>query len=81
MLHRTSTLKLRVEDKAGATPQPEPGPIERIQERLAEIDLQLRTLGEMHRLQGDALAGRLIATLERERDQLLAQVVGRPAVR
>ena len=45
-----------------------------IRERLAQIDGQLEGLKQMHQKRGDALAGRLIETLERERAALLAKL-------
>ncbi len=43
-------------------------------ERLSQIDEQLAGLRQAHQQKGDALAGRLIETLERERAQLLAKL-------
>jgi hypothetical protein len=51
-------------------------PLAPLRERLGEIDEQLAKLDRMHRRQGDALAGRLIGTLERERAGILARLGG-----
>lgn len=48
-------------------------PQAKLRERVAQIDEQLVGLKQAHR-RGDALAGRLIETLERERAQLLAKL-------
>lgn len=45
-----------------------------LRERLAEIEARLPDLRRLHEQQGDALAGRLFATLERERADILVQV-------
>jgi hypothetical protein len=54
----------------------EPSAVERIQARLAQIDDRLRVLREMHQLQGDAMAGRFVASLEAELDAILIKVAG-----
>jgi hypothetical protein len=45
-----------------------------LRERLSQIDEQLAGLKRAHQQRGDALAGRLIETLERERAQLLVKL-------
>jgi len=45
-----------------------------LRERLAQIDQQLDGLRQVHQQKGDALAGRLIQTLELERTQLLSKL-------
>src|ERR1700744_1606906 len=45
-----------------------------LRERLAQIDGQLVGLKQMHQQKGDALAGRLIQTLEQERTNLMAKL-------
>jgi hypothetical protein len=45
-------------------------PLAPLRERLVEIEAQIGKLRPLHLRQGDACAGRLIATLERERDDL-----------
>ena len=49
-------------------------PLAPLRARVAEIDDQLAKLSQMHRRHGDALAGRLIGTLERERAALLGKL-------
>jgi hypothetical protein len=45
-----------------------------LQERLAQIEEQLAGLKQAHQQKGDALAGRLVQTLELERTQLLSKL-------
>ncbi len=45
-----------------------------LRERLGQIETQLAGLKQMHQQKGDALAGRLIETLERERAAVLAKL-------
>jgi hypothetical protein len=45
-----------------------------LRERLSQVEGQLEGLKRMHQQKGDALAGRLIETLERERTTLLAKL-------
>jgi hypothetical protein len=45
-----------------------------LRERLSQLDTQLAGLKQMHQQKGDALAGRLIETLERQRTELLAKL-------
>ena len=45
-----------------------------LRERLGEIEARLPDLRRMHRQQGDALAGRLLGTLERERSEIMAKL-------
>jgi len=49
-------------------------PLQPLRERLGQIEEQLAGLKRMHRNHGDGLAGRLIETLERERNELLAKI-------
>ena len=70
-----SVLKARAERRAVRPDDPAPKPLEILRARINEIDESLERLRGMQQ-QGDALAGRLIMTLERERAAILA---GRPA--
>jgi GTP1/Obg family GTP-binding protein len=45
-----------------------------LRQRLAEIEKRLPDLGRLHQQWGDALAGQMIAALERERKEILAKV-------
>jgi hypothetical protein len=45
-----------------------------LQERLGQIEEQLAGLKQAHQQKGDALAGRLVQTLELERTQLLSKL-------
>src|SRR4051794_40351364 len=45
-----------------------------LRERLAQVDEQLAGLKQVHQQKGDALAGRLVQTLELERAQLLSKL-------
>jgi hypothetical protein len=45
-----------------------------VRERLSQIEGQLAGLKQMHQQKGDALAGRLIETLERQRTDLLVKL-------
>jgi hypothetical protein len=45
-----------------------------LQERLSQVEGQLTGLKRMHQEKGDALAGRLIETLERQRAEILAKL-------
>jgi len=45
-----------------------------LRERLIQLDAQLEGLKRTHQQKGDALAGRLVETLERERAGLLAKL-------
>jgi hypothetical protein len=45
-----------------------------LRERLAQVDEQLAGLKRVHQQKGDALAGRLVQTLEIERAQLLSKL-------
>jgi hypothetical protein len=45
-----------------------------LRERLSQIDGQLEGLKRTHQQRGDALAGRLVETLERERAGILAKL-------
>ncbi len=49
-------------------------PQEALRERLGQIDGQLAELKRLHQQKGDALAGRLIETMERERAELLRKL-------
>jgi hypothetical protein len=45
-----------------------------LRERLTQIEAQLAGLKQVHQKKGDALAGRLVQTLELERAQLLSKM-------
>jgi hypothetical protein len=45
-----------------------------LRERLSQIDGQLAKLKRMHQQKGDAVAGRLTETLERERAEIAAKL-------
>ena len=45
-----------------------------LRERLTQIEAQLEGLKQVHQKKGDALAGRLVQTLELERAQLLSKM-------
>jgi hypothetical protein len=45
-----------------------------LRERLLQVEDQLAGLKQIHQQKGDALAGRLVETLERERAGLLAKL-------
>ena len=45
-----------------------------LRERLSQVEGQLAGLKRMHQQNGDALAGRLIETLERQRAELLVKL-------
>ena len=49
-------------------------PQQALRDRLGQIDGQLDELKRLHQQKGDALAGRLIETLERERAELLRKL-------
>jgi hypothetical protein len=51
-------------------------PLAPLRERLSEIDEQMAKLDRMHRRGGDQLAGRLLATLERERGEIASKLSG-----
>jgi hypothetical protein len=45
-----------------------------LRERLTQVEAQLEGLKRVHQQKGDALAGRLVQTLELERTQLLSKL-------
>ena len=64
---------LRQEREADAALAAE-DPQQALRDRLSQIDGQLDELKRLHQQKGDALAGRLTETLERERAELLLKL-------
>jgi hypothetical protein len=70
---RQARQKARQGETAAA---PAPGSLDALRERAAEIEARLPDLRRLHQQRGDALAGRLLVVLERERAMILAKVGG-----
>jgi uncharacterized protein (DUF2342 family) len=68
---RRLRAEARRREAAAAPPR---DPLDASRTRLAEIEARLPDLRRIHQAKGDALAGRLIETLEHERKALLLKI-------